>query len=85
MLLVYFFGYLDGDGKGTRLHRFYREVAQRTMAWREYRESGGARPPPQGNPAESAGEVNKLLMDGRIGDQLREEIIAKYKTIGVKL
>jgi hypothetical protein len=85
MLLVYFFGYLDGDGKGTRLHRFYRELAQRTMAWRETRESGGTRPPPPGNAAEYPNELNKLVMDGRSEEQLRQEVIARYKEIGVKL
>jgi hypothetical protein len=85
LLLVYFFGYLDGDGKGTNLHRFYREVAQKTMDWREYRESGGARPAPRGNPKDSASELNTLLMDGRNEDQLREQIIAKFKGLGIKL
>jgi hypothetical protein len=85
LLLVYFFGYLDGDGKGTKLHRFYRELAQKTMGWREYRESGGARPAPRGNPTEYASELNNLVMDGRSEDQLREQIIAKFKGLGIKL
>jgi hypothetical protein len=84
LLLVYFFGYLDGDGKGTRLHRFYREVAQKTMAWREFREKGG--PPPQGsNNTENSSDMNKFVLDGRTDDQLLQEMVAKYKAIGVKL
>jgi hypothetical protein len=55
------------------------------MDWRQYRDSGGSRPAPPGNPAQSGVELNKLVTDGRDDDQLKQEIISKFRAIGMKL
>ena len=82
MLLVYFFGYLDDDGKGTRLHQYYRAVAQEAMSWRNAsapRNRGGLRN------SESALKHNQILLAGRSKEQLQKEITEKFKTIGLKI
>jgi hypothetical protein len=85
-LLVYFFGYLDDDGKGTRLHRYFRAVAQEALARRAYIESGRkGTPPPAGSYAERSAALSKIVLADRTDAQLREQIIAKFKTIGIKL
>jgi hypothetical protein len=85
-LLVYFFGYLDDDGKGTRLHRYFRAVAQEALARRAYNESGRkGTPPPAGSYAERSAALSKIVLADRTDAQLREQIIAKFKTIGIKL
>lgn len=86
LLLVYFFGYLDDDGKGTRFHKYFRAVAQEALTRRAYNESGRkGTPPPSGTYAERAAELNKIVLADRTDAQLREQIIAKFKGIGVKL
>lgn len=87
MLLFYFFGYLDGDGKGTRLHEYYRAIAQESLGWRAFRESNGKTPRPRstGTYPEWADELMKILVADRTDDQLRAEIVAKFKAIGVKI
>lgn len=87
LLLVYFFGYLDDDGKGTRLHRYYRAVAQEALAWRNYEESGRTLPQPQpvGTYQERAAELNKIIIGDRTDTQLTNDIVDKFKSIGIKL
>ncbi len=89
MLLFYFFGYLDGDGKGTRLHGYYRAIAQESLGWRAFRETSGKTPRPRpvgtGSYPEWADELMKILVADRTDEQLRAEIVAKYKSMGVKI
>jgi hypothetical protein len=86
MLLVYFFGYLDDDGKGTRFHRYFRTLAQEALTRRAYNESGRkGTPPPAGTYAERAAELNKIVLADRTDAQLREQIITKFKGVGIKL
>jgi hypothetical protein len=86
MLLVYFFGYLDDDGKGTRLHRYFRAVAQEALTRRAYNESGRkGTPPPAGTYAERSAALSKIVLADRTDGQLREQIIAKFKSVGIKL
>lgn len=85
--LFYFFGHLDGDGKGTRLHQYFRTIAQESLKWREFNTSGGSAPRPRvtGYAADWAAELTNIVIAGRTDAQLREEIITKFKGIGVKL
>jgi hypothetical protein len=87
LMLVYFFGFLDGDGKGTRLHQYFRSMAQDSLAWRAWRESGGktTRPRDTGTYADWSLELLNTVIAGRTDAQLRAEMIAKFRTISVKL
>ncbi|GEP41776.1 SHD1 domain-containing protein [Brevifollis gellanilyticus] len=85
LLLVYYFGFLEGDGSGARLHQYYRDVAQAAMAERSFRETDGksARPPGKTSADLGLEFLNKLLA-GRTDDQLKADMITKFRGIGVK-
>ena len=89
MMLVYFFGFLDGDGKGSRLHEYYTAVAQESLGWRALRESNGKTPRPRpagaGSYPEWSAELMKIVVADRTDEQLRSEMAAKFKAIGVKV
>lgn len=82
MLLVYFFGYLDDDGKGTRLHQYYRAVAQEAMSLRD---SSSARNRSSLRNSENALRHSQIVLAGRSKEQLQKEITEKFKTIGLKI
>jgi hypothetical protein len=84
LLLVYFFGFMDGDGKGTALHQYFAKVAEQGLARRAARESGNRVPAPPGTYT-APGDLITTLLGNRTDAQLREELIAKYRAIGVKL
>ncbi len=88
-LLFYYFAFLEGDGSGARLHQYLRDVAEETLAWRAYRESGGKTTRPRdrdaGNYNEMARSNNEKFLAGLNDQQLEQDIIAKYQAIGVKL
>jgi hypothetical protein len=89
-MLVYYLGYLDGDGTGARLHRYYQQVAQKATAWRDYQEArkvGKTAPNPLTGTTwvDAAVELNNTLIDGRSDAQIRADMVAKFKAIGVKL
>lgn len=82
LLLVYYFGFLDGDGKGTRLHQYYQSIAQEALAARGAREAGT---PSAVRASDRAMALVDVLTAGRTEAQLHDELVAKYRTIGVKL
>lgn len=80
MLLLYYFGYLDGDGTGTALHRYY---------------SGAFKGAPDGagtisvegrsrNPYTIGKELLDGLLAGRDDATLAAEMDAKFQSIGLK-
>lgn len=88
MLLVYYFGYLDGDGRGTALHGYYRNIAQEALGWRAFRDTKGQTPRPRDRNSGSYDEwalehLNKLLA-GRTDAQLRADLVTKYRSLNVK-
>lgn len=87
MLLVYFFGYLDGDGKGTKLHEYYRAASQEAMGWQKYRETRAEadRPSGNGNFKEFSERLMQTLAAGRSDEELIRQITDKYRGIGIKL
>ncbi len=89
MMLVYFFGFLDGDGKGTRLLQYYRSIAQESLDWRDFRDSNGTSPRPrparEGSFPEWSADHMKVIIAGRTDAQLQAEMTAKFKAIGVKV
>ncbi|MEX2580698.1 MAG: SHD1 domain-containing protein [Verrucomicrobiales bacterium] len=89
MVLFYYFGYLDGDGSGEALHRYYRDVARERLVWRAYRESSGKteRPRPRddsGSWPEWGTEHLDGLLDGRSDEELKAEIDAKFRAMGIR-
>ena len=90
-MLIYFFGFLDGDGKGTRLHRYFQKMAQDALAWRNYEEArktgNKAIPNPRPNTQFSdwAMSFNQYVLDGRTDAELKEEILSKFKSVGIKM
>jgi hypothetical protein len=86
MLLVFFFGYLDGDGKGTALHQYYQAVAKDAAAFREYNDSNRTIPYPlTGTRVQRCAELPNIVIQGRDDAKLREDMIAGFKTVGIKL
>lgn len=86
LLLFYYFGYLDDEGKGARLHHYFSSVAKDSMEYREYNESGRkTRLSWRGTFAERAAELHKIMIGDRTDEQLREAIVTKYKSIGIRL
>ncbi len=87
-MLVYFFGYLDGDGKGSKFHEYGRAVAQETLQWRVVRK-GDARAIPRPDDGRSfpdwAQDLLKIVIAGRSDAQLQAEITAKFKAMGIKM
>lgn len=87
VLLVYFFGFLDDDGKGARLHHYFSAISKDGMAFRSYNAAGRKGPPPwTGSFSEHAAELNsKIIIGDRPDDKLKELIATKFKSIGIKL
>lgn len=72
-LLMYYFGYLDGDGAGTQWHAYCREVLKEPQSVRN---------------ADNYQKGLKLLeqmLGGRDDARLGAEMIVKFKSIGIKL
>ncbi len=88
MLLVYYFGCLDGDGSGAGLHQYYRDVAQEALGWRGFRDTNFQAERPRERDAGTSADrglefLNKLLA-GRTDAQLVAEMAAKFRAIGIK-
>ncbi len=79
MLLFYYFGYMDGDGTGAGLHAYYQEVAKAALAYRS-RDPNRSRDPAA---VQRKAYLDRLLA-GRSMDELKAEIIAKYRAFGIK-
>lgn len=91
-MLVYYFGYLDDKGDGARLHRYFEAMAHDATLWRNYTEARKAgnnsvrNPKPNTKFEDWAMELsNKYIIDGRTDQQLREDMVAKFRAIGIKL
>jgi hypothetical protein len=72
MMLVYYFGFLDGDGSGTGLHTYFREIGE-AAAKRDYRDS-----------KEKGAELMNKFLTGRSDAQLTAEIPEKFRAAGIK-
>ncbi|MES2595414.1 MAG: hypothetical protein V4662_08770 [Verrucomicrobiota bacterium] len=72
-LLMYFFGYLEGDGSGTAWHRYCREVFSAPELERN-----------ADNYARGE-QLFKQLTGGRDDNRLTAEMTEKFKGIGIKL
>ena len=79
MMLFYFFGYMDGDGSGAGLHAYFRDVSKAGHAY-------VTRDPNRSK--DSAEKQRKTYLDrllaGRSMEQLKAEILAKYRAFGIK-
>lgn len=73
MMLIYYFGFLDGDGSGAALHAYFRDIGQSIVRkdFRNYRDKGT--------------ELMNTLLAGRDDATLAEEIRQKYRSLGIKL
>jgi hypothetical protein len=97
-LLVYYFCHLDGDGKGARFIQFmdavYGQVAELRAFFadpRVKRMDGGRFsypqdfPPPDMNPVTAPFKHLQILSGERPYPKLAQEIMDRYKSIGVKV
>ena len=72
MMLIYFFGFLDGDGSGAALHAYFREIGQ-AAARRNY-----------SNSREKGTELLNKLIAGRDDARLAVEMGEKFRAAGIK-
>jgi hypothetical protein len=72
-LLMYFFGFLDGDGRGTKWHQYCREVFKEPQVTRN------------ADNYSRGGRLLEILIAGRDDARLGAEMAEKFKAIGVKL
>lgn len=90
-MLIYYFGYMDGDGSGARLHRYFQAMARDATAWRNYlaaRKAGNTsvpNPRPNTKFSDWAMDLNKHIIDNRTDEKLKEDMVAKFKAIGIKM
>ncbi len=88
VLLTYYFGFLEGEGSGARLHQFLREAAQEGLAWRAWRDTQGKSPRPRdasaGKFSDIARSNTEKFLQGRTDAQLAADIAAKYQANGIK-
>jgi hypothetical protein len=91
-MLIYYFGYLEGKGDGARLHSYFEAVAHDATLWRNYSEARKAgdnsarNPRPNTKFEDWALDIsNKHIIGERSDAQFREDMIAKFKAIGIKL
>ena len=90
-MLIYYFGYMDGDGSGARLHRYFQAMARDATAWRNYlaaRKAGNTsvpNPRPNSKFSDWAMDLNKHIIDNRTDEKLKEDMVAKFKAIGIKM
>jgi hypothetical protein len=80
MLLLYYFGYLDGDGTGTALHRYYSGAFQGTPDSTGRVSIGGR----SRSPYAIGKELLDELLAGRDDAALTAEMDAKFQGIGLK-
>lgn len=85
-LLFYYFGFLEGDGKGTNLHQYYSAVAKDALALRRYIESGRTqRPSWRGTPEDRTKELlDQYILRGKTEAQFIEDITTKFKSVGIR-
>ncbi len=71
-LLLFYFGYLDGDGSGVGMHRYFRGIFDEARKGRKTSDV-------------YAKELLEELLAGRSNDQLKAEMTAKFAGLGLKL
>ncbi len=81
-LLIYYFGFLDGDGSGAALHQYYRNVFARSK--RVDSPEAAAMLKAEGLEKATPEEILAKLLRGRDDAQLAAEMTEKFKSIGVK-
>lgn len=69
ILLIYYFGYLDGDGTGAGLHRYFQKVFDQDGA----------------SSAALSKQLLEELIAGRGDSQIGQEMATKFEGIGIKL
>ncbi|WP_176159254.1 SHD1 domain-containing protein [Prosthecobacter debontii] len=69
ILLTYYFGYLDGDGTGAGLHRYFSKVFKQDKA----------------SSAALSKQLMEELIAGRSDDQIGQDMVTKFEAIGIKL
>lgn len=90
-MLIFYFGYLDGKGDGARLHKYFQAMAKDATAWRFYSQArklgNNTVPNPRPNTTFENWSIDlaKIVIDERSDEQLRTEMTAKLKSIGIKL
>lgn len=86
LLLCYYFGFLEGDGKGTSLHGYFQGIAKEATAYRTSILSAGKVPRPRTSGTWDAWALEHMdkLLAGRDDAQLKAEMLGAYATIGVK-
>lgn len=88
LLLFYFFGYLDGDGNGEVLHRYFQEISKEALAWRAYQISPNSAPRPRpsngGSSQQWSQEFLDILIAGRGDEELKSAINTKFRSIAVR-
>ena len=90
-MLIYYFGYLDGKGDGARLHKYFQTMAKDATAMRYYLQArkAGNKTIPHPRPNTSyevwSQDLAKIVIEERSDEQLRIEMVAKFKSIGIKM
>lgn len=84
LMLVFYFGFLDGDGSGKRLHEFYQSIFARA---RKTNDAAAAKKllEERGQVSATPQQLHEWLIDGRDDQALGKEMIEKFKLVGVKL
>ena len=82
-LLVYFFGFLDGDGTGQALHQYYRNIFARSKRARDPQKAESMLAE-QGMDKASPEDILTKLLAGRDDGRLGAEMTEKFKKIGIR-
>lgn len=82
-MLIYYFGFLDGDGQGTALHQYYRNIFARAKR-SQNPEEAAAMLAASGLERASPEELLNKLLAGRDDATLGAEMTEKFKRIGVR-
>jgi len=82
-LLVYYFGFLDGDGSGASLHQYYRNIFARAKKSRSTDEAVSMLQASGMEKASPEEMLNKLFA-GRDDARLTADMTEKFRNIGVR-
>ncbi|SKA99246.1 SLA1 homology domain 1, SHD1 [Prosthecobacter debontii] len=82
-LLIYYFGYLDGDGTGSGLHEYYRNIFDRSKRSRSP-DAAAARLQAAGLESASPEQLLTRLLKDRDDATLAADMKEKFKGIGIR-
>lgn len=82
-LLVYYFGFLDGDGSGAALHQYYRNIFARSKRSLSP-DAAAAMLAASGMERASPEEMLNQIFAGRDDATLGAEMTEKFKSIGIR-